>query len=463
MSVDRCEKILERLERSEIALPSDLEGCSGAEIAALESKYGLRLPSVYRRFLRTMGRQCGWLFACEQAAVDYLHILDLTKELRESLGAQDPELNGRIPPDAFFILASLDEVDMFIRCEEGQDPPVYILNTEERTIEPAYGSVTEWLEAACETAEEGIAEGYLDERTIPRKTDMPKQPLPRRPAIPVPYALLCPGCGKRLVFADGSGEHSRVVSEGFLYNDAGTSTLVWTALDPSYKALLGQQNPWELSSEQQAAFEARLKPAPAGGSWRFANYPRCPHCRAAVGLPMAKSDLCLVYEGSLVLKRPAEGQGLDRALTEGAASPISVRKAKTTPGQLEISCSACAARSTFGPPSGDDARLRNLAFLYNDAGTSTLVWATTDPTFRSLFGATKPWGLSPEQQAAFEARLKPPRTGGQWRFANPARCLRCGEPISPPMIQCDLCLVYENSLHLQHWITGSGLNSGLRL
>jgi hypothetical protein len=131
-------------------------------------------------------------------------------------------------------------------------------------------------------------------------------------------------------------------------------------------------------------------------------------------------------------------------------------------GRHVLSCSGCAAQIPFDLPSTDDARLRNLAFLYNDVGTSTLVWATTDPSYRSMFGGQKPWDLSPEQQAAFEARLKPARAGGQWRFANPARCPHCRTVISPPMTQSDLCLVYSSSLLLQHWITGSGLNSALR-
>jgi hypothetical protein len=107
--------------------------------------------------------------------------------------------------------------------------------------------------------------------------------------------------------------------------------------------------------------------------------------------------------------------------------------------------------------------LINLAFLYNDAGTLTLVWATTDPAYRSMFGDRKPWELSPEQQKAFEARLKPAPAGGQWRFSNPARCPSCSEAVSPPMTQCDLCLIYKGSLLLQHWISGSSLNGALKL
>ena len=461
MNVERFDAFLHRLERTEVALPSDLGGCSSSEIAEIEARYGLSLPATYRRFLEVMGYRSGWLFAAEQVLVHYETILTLTEELRDSLSLEDPELGAKIPPDAIFVLTTGDDVDFFIRCGEAEDPPVYALNSVERNIEVAYSSVTEWLEGACEYAEEALAEGYFndmakDEVSPPRKA--------RPPVEPLPYALICPGCKERLVFREPSSEHTRCHDYGFLYNDAGTSTLVWETFDPSYEAMCGTEKPWGLSPEQQAAFEARLKPAPAGGRWRFANYPRCPLCHAAIGCPVTKSDLLLVYDGSLVLNEPGSGKGLSEALTEKAATPIAAPKDRWTPGKHVVSCPACTVEIPFdAPPSTEDARLKNLAFLYNDAGTLTLVWATTDPAYRSMFGDRKPWEFSPEQQKAFEARLKPAPAGGQWRFSNPARCPSCGEAVSPPMTQCDLCLIYKGSLLLQHWISGSSLNGALKL
>jgi hypothetical protein len=463
MNDERFDALLRRLERAEVALPSDLGGCSSSEIAEIEARYGLSLPATYRRFLEVMGHRSGWLFAAEQVLVHHESILTLTEGLRNSLSLEDPELAAKIPPDAFFVLTSDDDVDFFIRCGEAEDPPVYALNGAERSIEVAYSSVTEWLEGSCEYAEECIAEGYFEAVGIARDEEVPQRK-PRPPVEPLPYSLICPGCGKRLVFLEPSSEHTRFLDYGFLYNDAGTSTLVWKTFDPSYVAMLGKREPWHLSPGQQAAFEARLKPAPAGGRWRFANYPRCPLCRAAIGCPVTKSDLLLVYDGSLVLNKPDSGKGLSEALTEKAATPITTPKERWTLGKHVVSCPACSFEIPFdAPPSTEDARLKNLAFLYNDAGTLTLVWTPTDPAYRAMFGDRKPWELSPEQQKAFEARLKPAPTGGQWRFSNPARCPSCGEAVSPPMTQCDLCLIYNGSWLYQHWISGSGLNGALKL
>ena len=459
MKNERFDALLLRLERTEVALPSDLTGCSPSEISAVEARYGLRLPATYRRFLQAMGHRCGWLFGGEQVVVDYEAILTLTQESRSSLSSEDPELAAQIPPDAFFVLTSGDDADFFIRCGEGDDPPVYALNTAERSIEEAYASVTEWLEGACEYAEECLADGYFygmakDEVRSPRK--------PQPPVEPLPYALICPGCRQRLVFRDPSAEHSQWLDYGFLYNDAGTSTLVWKTFDPSYEAMLGKRMPWNLSPEQQAAFEARLQPAPAGGRWRFANYPRCPQCRAAVGSPITKGELLLVYEGSLVLNDAPSGKGLSQALTGQGAAPIPAPKTPWVPGRRIVPCPACAAKIPFDfPPSVEDTRLKSLAFLYDDAGTATLLWAITDPAYRAILGSCPPWELSLAQQEVFEARLKPAPAGGRWRFANPARCPSCREPVSSPMTQCDVCLSYPDSLLLQHWISGTSLNRAL--
>jgi hypothetical protein len=360
-----------------------------------------------------------------------------------------------------FVLTSGDDVDFFIRCGEGDDPSVYALNTAERAIEEAYGSVTEWLEASCATAEEAIAEGYFEAVGIARHDEStPRRP--KAPVEPLPFALVCPGCARRLVYPEPTTKHSRWIDLGFLYDDAGTSTLVWSTLDPVYQTLFAEQSPWDLSREQQTAFEALLKAAPSGGRWQFANHPRCPHCRAAVNLPMSESGLCLVYEGSLVLKEHGPGRGLCQALLDPVAGPVKAPRPSGPPGRQVLSCPGCANRFAFDLPTTNHARLKELAFLYNEAGTSTLVWAATDPASRELCGNQKPWTLSSDRQAALEARLKPAPAGGAWRFANPARCPRCGDAISPPMTGSELCLVYDGSLLLQHWISGPSLRMALK-
>jgi hypothetical protein len=52
----------------------------------------------------------------------------------------------------------------------------------------------------------------------------------------------------------------------FLYNDAGSLTLVWSSFDPAYEAIVGKVHPWMLTIEQQALLEQGcVRPLLEGG------------------------------------------------------------------------------------------------------------------------------------------------------------------------------------------------------
>ena len=84
-----------------------------------------------------------------------------------------------------------------------------------------------------------------------------------------------------------------------LYNDAGTLTLVWSAFDPAFEAIVGRKNPWVLTVEDQAKLENQLVPAPSGGRWRFKNPPRCKYCGNPIGDPIGRNVYYLFYNGSI--------------------------------------------------------------------------------------------------------------------------------------------------------------------
>ena len=108
--------------------------------------------------------------------------------------------------------------------------------------------------------------------------------------------------------------HAGFGNQGFLYNDAGTLTLVWSSFDPAFEEVVGKQHPWGLTAEFQRRLEARLSPAPAGGRWRFSNPARCAHCGAEISPPMLKSIYYLLYKDSLVVDAPDSRGGLARAM-----------------------------------------------------------------------------------------------------------------------------------------------------
>jgi hypothetical protein len=115
-----------------------------------------------------------------------------------------------------------------------------------------------------------------------------------------PLVVKCSGCGYENVFNQPYAYHAGFSDQGFLYNDEGHLTLVWSWFDPAFEALVGRQNPWMLGPNDRRRFEDALIPAPTGGRWRFSNPPRCLRCGGAIGSAMGTNVMYLVYDGSII-------------------------------------------------------------------------------------------------------------------------------------------------------------------
>jgi SMI1 / KNR4 family (SUKH-1) len=130
---DRFQRLLERMERSGVASLSQLVGCSEQEVAALEARYGLRLPEAYTLYLRVMGHKSGRLFTCDHMAVYYRYVLEMTAEQRQIWAewkAEDgsgPPPQFDLPPNALLIADRLGEQFEFIRCAGQEDSPGVVL------------------------------------------------------------------------------------------------------------------------------------------------------------------------------------------------------------------------------------------------------------------------------------------------------------------------------------------------
>jgi hypothetical protein len=117
--------------------------------------------------------------------------------------------------------------------------------------------------------------------------------------------------------------------------------------------------------------------------------------------------------------------------------------------QLKVRCSACGKETAFDQPYAYHAGFSDQAFLYDDAGTLTLVFSAYDKEFLSVFGHSMPWTVEDEEKKRkFEDSLPPAPSGGRWRFSNPARCPHCGAQISGPMKECLYYLIYPGSIVL---------------
>lgn len=114
-----------------------------------------------------------------------------------------------------------------------------------------------------------------------------------------PLVVACPHCNESNVFNQPYPYHAGFSDQGFLYNEAGNCTLIWSASDPDFEALVESQNPWLLGSSDRSKLEAALQPAPDGSRWLFKNAARCTSCGNAISGPITDTIYYLVYEGSV--------------------------------------------------------------------------------------------------------------------------------------------------------------------
>jgi hypothetical protein len=132
--------------------------------------------------------------------------------------------------------------------------------------------------------------------------------------------ITCKACGGFNSFEQPYPYHAGFGNQGFLYNDAGTLTLVWSSYHPAYESIVGRKHPWSLSESERSALERALRPSPAGDRWRFANPPRCLTCHEAIGQSIMGDISYLVYPGSVETEKQDAGNGFEAWLRVEAAS-----------------------------------------------------------------------------------------------------------------------------------------------
>jgi SMI1 / KNR4 family (SUKH-1) len=169
--------LLTRMTQLGVANRINMRGCSRAEIAFLEKRYGLALPSSYRCYLELMGHQSGRLFTSDHIAALYNHVCDLTDDFRiRRLGSGEEQRTGNmrapstfhLPTDALIVAGRLDAAWQFIRCRDADDSPVWTFDEDTWEIAETHASVLDWLITWCGVAEDAIASGYF--RTYPKGT-----------------------------------------------------------------------------------------------------------------------------------------------------------------------------------------------------------------------------------------------------------------------------------------------------
>jgi hypothetical protein len=111
--------------------------------------------------------------------------------------------------------------------------------------------------------------------------------------------IQCTSCGHRNDFDQPYPFHAGFANQGFLYNDEGNLTLIWSGFDPAYEAIVGEKHPWTLTAEERLLFEGALLPAPSGGRWQFINPARCGKCANPISGPITQRIYYLRYPRSI--------------------------------------------------------------------------------------------------------------------------------------------------------------------
>ena len=117
----RIARVAEILVRQGVATENTLRGCSATEIEEIQADVGRPLPLAYREFLAQMGLGAGDFYVGTD--LFYPSLLGVTKAAHE-LVAED-EADIVLPEDAIVFMMHQGYQFMFVRADEGDDPPVY--------------------------------------------------------------------------------------------------------------------------------------------------------------------------------------------------------------------------------------------------------------------------------------------------------------------------------------------------
>ena len=119
---DVIDEVAEKIINDGVATPSQIVGCSEAEVEAIERRFGVRLPAVYRSFLLKMGKGAGGFMPGMDAFLPDL--LD-NREAFESVLRSEPD-PIELKPTHFVIMClqgySFEYIDT---VADSVDPPVF--------------------------------------------------------------------------------------------------------------------------------------------------------------------------------------------------------------------------------------------------------------------------------------------------------------------------------------------------
>lgn len=117
----RITHVTEILVQRKMAMKESIVGCSAQEIDEIEAAVGRRLPLAYREFLAQMGHGAGDFYMGTDIFYPRLHGLG---QAARDLVAEEKS-NLALPNEAIVFMMHQGYQFLFVRNDEGDDPPVY--------------------------------------------------------------------------------------------------------------------------------------------------------------------------------------------------------------------------------------------------------------------------------------------------------------------------------------------------
>jgi hypothetical protein len=165
---DTFNAFVDRMIETGVATRASFVGCTESEIAALESTYHVTLPTTYRAYLASMGKESGRLLTHDHYAATYRYVMEMTAQCREDRVEFPESKIPDLPTDALVIVGRLGEQFMMIRCSKPDDSPVWYFNEYDGEIKQCYQSVLDWLNSLVDEAVAATKNGYYE--MFPRGT-----------------------------------------------------------------------------------------------------------------------------------------------------------------------------------------------------------------------------------------------------------------------------------------------------
>jgi hypothetical protein len=109
--------------------------------------------------------------------------------------------------------------------------------------------------------------------------------------------LKCKECGFENIFNQPHMYHAGFSNQGFLYNESGNKTLIWSTFDSDYVSVVGNIHPWALTKDLIKKLENKLKVID-GEKWLFKNPARCLKCKKPISDSITNSIYYLIYDKS---------------------------------------------------------------------------------------------------------------------------------------------------------------------